>query len=84
MKRTWLVGLMPSLAICSATSICVAEPEPSSLMPGPSGTESRCAPEMIVRSVRPVVVSAITLRVWSTRFASWPTSTPSRAGWSCR
>ena len=63
MKRTWLVGLTLSLAICSASSICVAEPEPSSLMPGPSGTESRWAPEMIVRSVRPVVVSATTLRV---------------------
>ena len=37
--------------------------EPSSLMPGPSGTESRWAPEMTVRSVRPAVVSAITLRV---------------------
>ena len=34
-------------------------------MPGPSATESMWAPEMIVRSVRPVVVSAITLGVSS-------------------
>ena len=34
----------PSLANCSASSRLNAEPVPLSLMPGPSGTESRCEP----------------------------------------
>ena len=60
MNRTWLTGSMPSSAICSAVSSCAAEPEPLSLMPGPSITESRCAPDTTTRSVRPVVGRAIT------------------------
>src|SRR5687767_6836042 len=41
-KRTWLRSL--TLAICSAVSRIAAEPDPLSLIPGPAGTESRCAP----------------------------------------
>ena len=51
------------LDICSAVSRMVAEPLPLSLMPGPSTTESRCAPTTTVRPLRPVGVSAITLYV---------------------
>ncbi len=54
---------MPSSAICTAVSSTVAVPVPLSLMPGPSWTESRCAPTTTVRSSRPVGVSAITLNV---------------------
>ena len=38
-----------------------AEPEALSLIPGPSGTLSRCAPTTTVRSGPPVPVSARTL-----------------------
>jgi len=61
-----LRGLRGSWAICSAISISVLVPEPLSLMPGPSSTESRCAPTTVVRSGLPVGVSAIRL--------SWDTS----------
>jgi hypothetical protein len=37
----------------------VAEPDPLSLMPGPSGTESRWAPAITVWLSRPVGVSAM-------------------------
>ena len=57
-KRTRLAGLMPFLAIWMASSRLNAEPEPLSLMPGPSGTESRCEPTIVVLSGLPVGVSA--------------------------
>ena len=38
-------------------------PDPLSLIPGPSGTESRCAPAITTLSGLPVVVWAITLRL---------------------
>src|SRR3954447_11441444 len=62
MKRTALRGLV--LAIASAISRIVPDPEPSSLTPGPSSTLSRCAPTTITLSSRPGVC-AITLRVGS-------------------
>ena len=60
-KRIRLRGCAPSLAISSAISISVPEPEPLSLMPGPSSTLSRCAPTTIVRSGSPASVSAVRL-----------------------
>ena len=40
-----------------------AEPDALSLIPGPSGTLSRCAPSMTTSSVEPVLVWAITLQL---------------------
>jgi len=47
----------------SAISRMAALPLPLSLIPGPSGTESRWAPTTTVRSARPPGESAITLLV---------------------
>jgi hypothetical protein len=55
---------MVRFAIATATARSVAVPEPSSLMPGPSVTESRCAPTTTVRSARPPDVSASRFDVW--------------------
>src|ERR1700753_3328378 len=52
-------GELPS---CSAVSRTAATPEPLSLMPGPSGTLSRCAPAMTTALVDPVLVCAMMLR----------------------
>ncbi len=62
-NRTALLtsGLSPS---CTAVSSAAATPDPLSLMPGPSGTESRCAPTITTFSMEPVSVWAITLREW--------------------
>ena len=60
-NRMRLRGLRGSLAISSAISISVPVPEPLSLIPGPSSTESRWAPSTIVRSGSPASVSAIRL-----------------------
>ncbi len=57
-------GELPS---CTAVSSMAATPEPLSLMPGPSGTLSRCAPVMTTSCVDPVLVCAMTLWVRSTR-----------------
>ena len=69
----------------TAVSSSVATPEPLSLMPGPVGTESRCAPTITTLSGLPVVVWAITLRlrrssivVASTRVTEAP-ARPARA-----
>ena len=80
-KRTALVtgGALPSR---SAISSWPAEPDPLSLIPGPAGTESRCAPAMTTSSARPVVVWAMTLRVTTdvARVASTSvTGVPARA-----
>jgi hypothetical protein len=61
MKRTLLRGL--TLVICSAISRITAEPDPLSLIPDPTPTESRCAPTTITLSGSPLWVSAITLWV---------------------
>ena len=61
MKRTLLRGF--TLRICSAISRIVAEPEPLSLMPGPTPTLSRCAPTTMTLSGSPSRVSAITFDV---------------------
>ena len=64
-----LAGL--TLAIWMAVSSSAALPEPLSLMPAPSWTESRCAPAMTTLSSLPERVSAITLyatRVSSSKF----------------
>ena len=45
-------------------------PEPLSLMPGPSTTESRCAPTTTVSSALPCLVSAIRFLVLASRSAS--------------
>ena len=74
MKRTALRGL--TFSICSAISRIVPEPEPLSLMPGPSSTPSRCAPTTITLSARPDVC-ATTLRVG--RFGIVTRSTFTRA-----
>ena len=58
-NRTRLRGFALSSVISSAISISVPEPEPLSLMPGPSSTLSRCAPTTIVRSGSPESVSAM-------------------------
>ena len=55
----------------------MATPVPLSLIPGPSGTESACAPSITVPFADPVRVSAITLRV---RRRSETASTRMRAG----
>ena len=60
-KRTALRSWRSDIA--SAVSRMAAVPDPLSLMPGPSSTESRWAPTIRVRSVRPVEESAITLVV---------------------
>ena len=44
-----------------AISSCCAEPVPLSLMPGPSSTESRCAPDMSMLFGSPQLLSASTL-----------------------
>jgi hypothetical protein len=62
-KRRLLSGSIPSSSISSAISRIVEEPLSLSLIPGPSGTESKCAPTITVRSVRPVLVSATTFEV---------------------
>ena len=81
-KRTALVtgGAPPR---CTAVSSSAAVPDPLSLIPGPAGTESRCAPAITTWSGLPVVVWATTLRLRrssvvaaSTRF----TATPPGAG----
>ena len=61
MKRTLLRGF--TFVICSAISRIVAEPEPLSLIPGPTPTESRWAPTTITLFGSPLVVSAMTLVV---------------------
>src|SRR4028118_130720 len=60
-------------AIISAVSRIADEPEPLSLMPGPSMTLSRCAPAMTTLSVFLPGSSAMTL--WSTRVSAGSTST---------
>ena len=60
-KRSRLRGCPGRSAISSAISRIVEVPEPLSLMPGPSSTESRWAPITIVRPRRPSWLSAITL-----------------------
>ena len=60
-KRTRFSVLILSLAIRMAVSSRNADPEPLSLMPGPSGTESRCAPMIVTLSGSPDRVSARTL-----------------------
>ena len=64
-KRTafFTSGELPS---CTAVSSTAATPEPLSLMPGPSGTLSRCAPTTTTSEVAPVLVWAITLRALKT------------------
>ena len=55
------------LASCSADSSSAALPEPLSLMPGPSSTESRCAPAMTTLLSFLPFFSASTLnvgRIW--------------------
>src|SRR4028118_2382954 len=59
-------------AIISAVSRIADEPEPLSLMPGPSMTLSRCAPAMTTLSVFLPGSSAMTL--WSTRVSAGSTS----------
>src|ERR1700744_3411426 len=58
----WIPGELPS---CKAVSSTAATPDPLSLMPGPSGTLSRCAPAITTSVVDPVLVCAITLRAWT-------------------
>ena len=53
--------------ICNAVSNTAATPEPLSLMPGPSGTLSRCAPAITTSAVEPVFVCAMTLRAETSR-----------------
>src|ERR1700739_2143370 len=55
----WISGELPN---CSAVSRTAATPDPLSLMPGPSGTLSRCAPAITTSVVDPVLVCAMTLR----------------------
>ena len=57
----WIPGELPN---CNAVSRTAATPDPLSLMPGPSGTLSRCAPAITTSLVDPVLVCAITLRAW--------------------
>ena len=64
-----------------ATSSSVAEPEPLSLIPGPSATESRWAPAITTWSGLPVPVWAITLRLRSSVtvvFSTSSTGAPTR------
>ena len=61
MKRILLRGL--TLRICSTISRIVAEPEPLSLMPGPTPTLSRCAPTTMTLFGSPSRVSATTFEV---------------------
>ena len=55
----WIPGELPN---CRAVSRTAATPDPLSLIPGPSGTLSRCAPAITTSLVEPVLVCAITLR----------------------
>src|ERR1700691_5364344 len=57
----WIPGELPN---CKAVSRTATNPDPLSLMPGPSGTLSRCAPAITTSLVDPVLVCAITLRAW--------------------
>ncbi len=80
-KRTALAtgGAEPS---CTAVSSSVAVPEPLSLIPGPAGTESRCAPANTTWSGLPVPVWAITLRLRFSStvvFSTSDTGAPARA-----
>src|SRR5918998_48390 len=84
-RRTRWRGFVSSSASLSAISSAVADPEPLSLMPGPSGTESRCAPTIKV-SFPPPGVSAMTLVVrllppppTKTRTSGVPPSASSRS-----
>jgi hypothetical protein len=60
----------PSSLISSAISRIVDVPEPLSLMPGPSTTESRWAPTTVTSSALPAGVSASTFQVLASRFVS--------------
>ena len=86
MNRTLFRGAGRS-AIASAVSRIVPTPEPSSLMPGPSNTESRCPPTTTVRSARPPGVSAITFAVctscWTMPWTLTVTVTPPGAWEAC-
>ncbi|SKT85682.1 Uncharacterised protein [Mycobacteroides abscessus subsp. abscessus] len=73
-------GLGPS---CSAVSSTAAVPVPLSLIPGPSGTLSRCAPAMTTSVVAPVLVCAITLRAL-TSLVSASTLRTTLSGWALR
>ena len=75
-KRTRFSGLIFSFFIWMASSRLNAEPEPLSLMPGPSGTESRCEPTIVVLSGLPVVSARMLVdvrRSLSALTISWPT-----------
>ena len=76
-NRTVASSSRPSAETCRATSRIVAVPDPLSLMPGPSITESRCPPTMSTRdgspagvSARRLVVVAVTLRAFTARWTS--------------
>src|SRR6202008_1027945 len=55
----WTSGELPSRSAVSRTA---ATPDPLSLMPGPPGRLSRCAPAITTSFVKPVLVCYMTLR----------------------
>jgi hypothetical protein len=64
----------------SAISSSAAEPLPLSLMPGPSTTESRCAPTTSTLSASPLGVSAVTFHVFASRSNSVSVATRTTTG----
>ena len=73
---------MPASESSSAISRIVEVPLPLSLMPGPSMTESRCAPTTTVFAASPFLESAITLLVGriseNVCANTWTTVSPAR------